>query len=335
MRIPLTIHDGGQSALGKAEGRTGAEALCFMFANLPMIYKKLGNTGERIPAIGLGTWKIPERSKEGLDAILEGLNAGARFIDTAEMYANERLVGKAISRFDADVFLATKVSPHHFRHDDLIRACDASLDRLGVKCIDLYQLHWPNHSVPIKETIGAMEMLADAGKIRHIGVSNFTVEEMIEAQTSMKRYEIISNQVEYSPFSREPEGGLLQFCQKEHITLIAYSPLGRGQIFREKKAMGLLGKISATHGATEAQVILSYLISKENVVAIPKSSNKTHVKENVSCVDLRLSEMEIKELDGLGNGSNKPLAGRVLSLFLKNTGVWAKIMEDLEKKRKI
>ncbi len=304
-----------------------------MFAGLLMIYKKLGDTREQIPAIGLGTWKIPEGSKKGLDAILEGLGAGARFIDTAEMYANERLVGKAISEFGAEVFLATKVSPHHFRHDDLKKACYASLGRLGLKSIDLYQLHWPNHSVPIIETMSAMEELVDEGKIRHIGVSNFTVEEMVEAQESMKRYEIAANQVEYNPFVREPEEGLLRFCQKEHVTLIAYSPLGRGQLFNDRDAMMVLRSIAAGHGATEAQIVLNYLVSKKNVVAIPKSSDVKHVKENVSSVDFRLSGTEIAKLDSLGNGVCRPLAGKALKLFLKNTGAWARIMENLEKRR--
>lgn len=132
-----------------------------------------------------------KRLQKGMAAIRTGLEHGINHVDTAEMYANEELVGKAVSNYD--VFIATKVSPNHFRHDDLIRACRVSISRLNVKQIDLYQLHWPNKRVPIKETIRAMEELVGRGLIRYIGVSNFSVSEMIEAQEAMKREEIVSN----------------------------------------------------------------------------------------------------------------------------------------------
>ncbi len=297
-----------------------------------MLYKKLGKTGEKIPHLGLGTWKIPEGSVHGRDALVEGLKLGATLVDTAEMYANENIVGEAIRLFGGDVFLMTKVSPHHFRHDDVIRACEASLSRLKVKSIDLYQLHWPNHSIPISETMGAMEELVERGKIRHIGVSNFDEKELIEAQEAMRKYEVVSNQIEYSLSVREPEKGLLQFCEKEGITVFAYSPLSRGRVL-DKKFVDVFDGLSKKYKASTAQIALNYLARAKGVVPIPKSGDLEHTRENVHSLDFELGEADIRRIDSL-SGSGKPLAGRALSAFLKNTGAWSKAMEAFERRRK-
>lgn len=299
-----------------------------------MIYKKLGRTREKLPVIGLGTWKIGIDSENGLEALKEGISLGARFVDTAEMYANEELVGKAIHK--ENVFLATKVSPHHFHYKDIIKSCSASIKKLGVESIDLYQLHWPNKSIPIKETMEAMEYLVDSGKIRYVGVSNFSVDEMIEAQQSMKRYEIVSNQVEYNPFARDVENGLVQFCDKEHITLIAYSPFARGHIFKDYKGTyDALSEIANSYDRSIAQIVLNYLISKWNsVVVIPKAGDIEHVKQNVSTTGFKIKKVDIERIDLLGEGINKPLVGKVMRELLKKTGMWARIMSKIEEKRK-
>ena len=197
----------------------------------------LGRTRERIPVIGMGTWAMGnntgEKHQEEVEALEKGIELGMRFIDTAEAYGggrSETLVGRAIREVRDQVFLATKVSPEHFGYDDVMRSCEASIERLGVKYIDLYQLHWPNPRIPIQETMRAMDDLVSQGKVRYIGVSNFSVEQTAEAQESLPRSEIVSNQVRYSPSSREIESELLPFCEKEKITVIAYSPLDRGDI---------------------------------------------------------------------------------------------------------
>ena len=146
-----------------------------------MMLRRLGGTSENIPELGIGTWKMGSSPETEIAAIRKAISLKMGLVDTAEMYGNERMVGRAIEG-QKGLFIATKVSPHHFRHDDVIRACRESLSKLGVKAIDLYQLHWPNHSVPIRETMRAMEDLVDAGKIRHIGVSNFSIREFQEAQ---------------------------------------------------------------------------------------------------------------------------------------------------------
>ncbi|MEM0124372.1 MAG: aldo/keto reductase, partial [Candidatus Micrarchaeaceae archaeon] len=295
-----------------------------------MIYKELGRTGEKISALGMGTWKIPNDSQGGIDAIRYGIENGINFIDTAEMYGNEELVGKAIKGIDS-AFIATKVSPSHFSYDDVIRACENSLHRLGRKSIDLYQLHWPNSRIPISETMRAMEKLHDEGKIRHIGVSNFSINEMIEAQEALSHTEIVSNQVEYSIVMREPEEGLLQFCNRESVTLIAYSPLARGAITRNQQLMKVLKEIGDKYKKTPVQVALNYLISSGNVIPIPKASTKEHIEENIGAVPWRLSEDDLSRLKSMDNFKRPPLAGKMLKAFLKNTTIWSRVMERIEK----
>ncbi|HVC57873.1 MAG TPA: aldo/keto reductase [Candidatus Acidoferrales bacterium] len=286
-----------------------------------MEYKMLGRTKEKLPVIGLGTWYLNVKPDEEIKALRYGLDNGA-FVDTAEMYGTEELVSRAIRGRKA--FVATKVSSNHFRYDEVIAACDASLDRLGVKHIDLYQLHWPNRRVPISETMSAMEKLVDDGKIRHIGVSNFSVEELMAAQDSMKRHEIVSNQVEYSLLVKDIEEELLGYCRKNKVTVIAYSPLGHGGMLKDKFSglMEMLEGIGAKHGKSGVQVALNWLISKPQVVAIPKASTVEHVKEILGSVGWSLSKKETDMIDGIDGYSMVSLE-RKLGFVLKNTGAWA------------
>lgn len=299
-----------------------------------MDYKYLGHTKEKIPDIGIGTWKIPNDSKAAIDVIQYGIDNGAALVDTAEMYANEELIGKAIH--GKDVFIATKVSPNHFRHDDVIKACNASLKRLGVKSIDLYQLHWPNHNVPIKETMSAMESLMKDGKIRHIGVSNFSMSEMLEAQDVLKSAEIASNQVEYSIFSREIEQEMLPFCQRSNISVIAYSPLARGKLSPggTSAVFSTIENIAAKYSKSVAQIALNYLISEDNVIAIPKASSIEHMKDNINASGWKLSKADREEISNASGKRPSNLAGPTLQKLLKNTSFWAALMESAEKRRK-
>lgn len=264
--------------------------------------KVLGRTGERVPVIGMGTWGMGsstgDRRKEELLALQKGIELGMRFIDTAEIYGNgksEMLVGDAIRDVRDEVFLATKVSPDHFSYEDLPKACEASLQRLGVKYVDLYQLHWPSPRIRIQETMRAMEDLVSEGKVRYIGVSNFSVEETLEAQESLSRSELISNQVQYSITSREIEAELLPYCEKDKITVIAYSPLDRGKIPLSKIPKDLLAK----YEMTPAQIMLNWVTYRRLVMAIPKASHMDHVEENSKSVDVRLSEDDYQALSRL------------------------------------
>ncbi len=295
-------------------------------------YKELNGTGEKLPELGLGTWKMgvnPDKEKE---AIKTAIKSGMRLVDTAEMYATEWIVREAIKN-QKDTFIATKVSPSHFSYKDVINSCNESLRNLGVKRIDLYQLHWPNHHVPIKETMRAMEDLVDSGRIRYIGVSNFTVNELIDAQNSMDKYEIVSNQVEYSLLVRDIEKDLLDFCNENKVTIIAYSPLGSGSIYNPKyrKTLETLEAIGKTHDKTATQVALNWLISKRNVVAIPKAGNKEHVLEIVGASGWNLTKSEQKEIESVGERKSS-LAG-FFHPILKHTSWWAGAMQSFNEKR--
>jgi diketogulonate reductase-like aldo/keto reductase len=306
--------------------------LSFASLIIAMEYVRLGKTDDTIPVIGMGTWKLGADKEGTIEAIRYGIGLGMSFVDTAEMYANEEIVGKAIQ--NEDVFIGTKVSPSHFRENEVLRACDASLGRLGVKAVDLYQLHWPNSRVTIKETMRAMEKLVDQGKIRHIGVSNFNLKELRAAQDAMKKHEIVSNQIEYSVLVRDFGDALSDYCKKNGITIIAYSPFGSGAFFDERygNVHVILDDISKKHGKTAGQVALNWLISKGNISAIPKAGRLDHVEENAGATGWKLSPDEIKTIDSLGQ-SKTPIAGR-LNAFTKRTApFWSGIMTRIEHKR--
>jgi diketogulonate reductase-like aldo/keto reductase len=263
-------------------------------------YRFLGRTSEKIPMIGMGTWRMGrshtsiERAKQ-TDSLRRGLELGMTLIDTAESYGDgdsERLVSEVIKGMRDSVFVATKVSPSNLRHDDILAACERSLTRLGTTYVDLYQVHWPNRRVPISESMRAMQELVDRGKVRHVGVSNFSVEETKEAQEALGRSELVSNQVEYSLLNRSIESGLLQFCQSERITVIAYSPLGRGIL----PTHAIPRRILDEYGLTPAQVALNWVTFQEGVVAIPKSAKREHTEENAASLSTRLSFQDYEVL---------------------------------------
>jgi diketogulonate reductase-like aldo/keto reductase len=179
-----------------------------------MDHRKLSTTEVNLPAVGLGTWQY----KGGIQPIRIGIALGARFIDTAESYGTEEVVGEAIRGIRKEVFLATKVSPRHFRYSDLIESANRSLERLRTDYIDLYQLHWPNYTIPIEETMGALERLVESGKIRFIGVSNFMLADLKVARKAMTKSTIVSNQVRYNLIDRTIEYGLLQYCEEHNIS---------------------------------------------------------------------------------------------------------------------
>ena len=279
---------------------------------MAMQLKALGSTGVMVPEIGLGTWKY----RGGVEPLRRGIELGAFLIDTAEMYRTEDVVGQAISGIRDRVFLATKVLGSHLRYDQVLRAAEGSLRLLEVDCIDLYQVHWSNSSVPIRETMRAMESLVDTGQVRYIGVSNFSVKEMEDARSAMSKYPIVSNQVLYSLKRRGIERELLPYCQRNHITVIAYTPLADGSLAsssstpsprrtleRAGRLLGLdqgipaLQRVAKDAGKTPAQVALNWCISRPNVIAIPKSNSLTRIEENCGASGWTLSAEQIRALD--------------------------------------
>jgi diketogulonate reductase-like aldo/keto reductase len=254
--------------------------------NRSMEFKLLGSSNVPLAEIGLGTW----RYTGGIEPLRAGVERGQCFLDTAENYGTEELAGEVLRGRRATVFLATKVAPRNFRRADLIRAADNSLKRLGTDYIDLYQLHWPNLKVPIEESMAAMEELVDAGKIRFIGVSNFSVRYLKKAQAALSKYKIVSNQVRYSLIDRSVERDLLGYCRRSAITIIAFSPLGLNfSNLMNADPEGVLTQVARNCGKTEAQVALNWLIAKDNVVAIPKASSVPHALEDCGASGWRLS----------------------------------------------
>ena len=247
----------------------------------------------------MGTWRIgvystPEERGRQVNMLKKGIDLGMNLIDTAEVYAggkSEEVVGDAIKDSRERVFLATKVSRDNLRHDDVLAACEGSLRRLKTPYIDLYQVHWPNPSVPIGETMKAMEELVVRGKVRYIGVSNFDADLTEAARNSMAKNEVVSDQVEYSLVNRSAETELLPYLEREKTTLIAYSPLARGNI-----AQGLPKALLQKYSLTPAQAMLNWVTRNEQVVAIPKAVKEEHVEQNASSVSLRLSGPEYESL---------------------------------------
>lgn len=269
-----------------------------------MEYKELGNTGIKIPAIGMGTWGIggtfsPDYSidKEAIEALRKGIELGMTLIDTAEMYGkghSEELVGKAIKPFRReDIFIVTKVLPENLRFHDLINAAHGSLKRLDTDYIDLYLIHAPNPRVPIEESIKAMERLIEQGVVRFIGVSNFNISQTERARESLSKTAIVVNQVEYSLNNRRIERDLLPYCIKNRINVMAYSPLDRGILAKNQ----LLREIGMKYGKTAAQVALNWLINKAGVIVIPKSIKISHIIENSQAVGWRLKEEDLALID--------------------------------------
>src|SRR6266516_4259453 len=271
-------------------------------------FRPLGETSESIPEVGMGTWGMgggmhadSSSDSESIEAPKLGLELGMTLVDTAEMYGaghSEEVVSKALEGWRKPVFVAAKVAPSNFAYDDLLNSARKSLDRLRVKQMDLYQLHWPNPRVSIVETMKAMEKLVRDGSVRHISVSNFSVIQMKEAQAAMSREEIVSNQVEYSLVDRAVEEEILPYCQRANITLIAYSPLGQSRIAKGRGGpFKIIDEIATRLGKSRSQVALNWLLRHESVVVIPKASDKKHVVENDAVSGGKLSTKEFQEID--------------------------------------
>ena len=265
--------------------------------------KTLGKSGVKIPSIGMGTWGIggwgapdTSRDKEAVEALQRGIQLGMWLIDTAEIYGrgySEELVGKAIRDFARDqVFIVSKVDNNHLKHDDLIQACQRSLYRLQTDYIDLYLVHSPNYRIPLKETMSSMEELAEQEMTRFIGVSNFPLNLMKEAQNHLNKTDIQVNQVKYNLKCRYDETDLLPYCQQEGITLMAYTPLEEGSLAINQ----ILKEAGQAYGKTAAQMALNWLIYQENVVTVPKAINSKHLQENAEAMGWRMEQHDFEKL---------------------------------------
>ena len=251
--------------------------------------KPLGKSGVRAPEVGFGTWKF-----NGNAAVIHrAIELGSFLIDTAESYRTEERVGKAIAGRRDDVLVATKVSPEHLRYADVITACDRSLKRLGIDTIDLYQLHAPSARIPIEETMRAMADLVAAEKVRHVGVSNFSVDEMKAAEAALGEDLIVENQIKYSLFDHEFADSIIPYCEERGIAVLAYSSLEQGTFLREmkrnKRLASVMGEVCIETGKTPAQVLLNWTLDSPAVVTIPKTNTLARVDENCGAAGWRLT----------------------------------------------
>ena len=256
--------------------------------------------GESVPALGMGTWMIGEDAAtraEEIASLQHGIDLGMALIDTAEMYgegASEKLVGEAIRGRRERVFLVSKVYPHNAGRKAAQAACERSLRRLGIECLDLYLLHWRG-SVPFAETIEAFETLKAQGKIRHWGVSNLDTEDLQEWVDTPGGAAVAVDQVLYNLTRRGIEWDLLPWCQTRRIPVMAYSPIEQARLLRHSGLCELAGRL----GMTPAQVALAWLLQRDAVIAIPKTSTRKHLEENFAALRFSLEADVVAELDRL------------------------------------
>jgi len=260
--------------------------------------------GTRIPALGQGTWRIGENKrahKDEVAALRLGIDLGVTLIDTAEMYGNgdaEKVVGDAIEGQRDRVFIVTKVYPYNASRSKLPKACDRSLKRLRIETIDLYLLHWREKIPSLEETVEAFEKLRSAGKIKRWGVSNFDVKDMKELRAIENGHNCAANQVLYNLENREIEFDLLPRLTDHQspftCTVMAYSPVGHGRGLLENAT---LKKIAKRHAAITAQIALAWVLRQPDVIAIPKASDKNHVRDNARSTEIKLTKDDLAELD--------------------------------------
>jgi diketogulonate reductase-like aldo/keto reductase len=254
-------------------------------------------SGERIPALGQGTWYFaerPDRRDAEIRSLRQGLDLGLTLIDTAEMYADgaaEELTGEAIAGRRDEVFLVSKVLPYNASRRGTVRACQESLRRLGTDRLDMYLLHWPG-SVPLAETLAGFAELMKAGLIRHWGVSNFDTAEMAELAAAGGQG-VATDQVLYNLTRRGPEYDLLPYLRERGVPIMAYSPVEQGRLLRRPA----LAEVAQRHGATPAQVALAWVLRTDDVCAIPRTGNPEHVRENAAALELRLTEADLADLE--------------------------------------
>jgi len=263
------------------------------------------------------------KAKEQFEAISLGVELGMTLLDTAEVYGgglSEEIVGKVAKGKRDSIFISTKFSPENSTYHEVIKAADRSLLRLKTDYIDLYQPHWPNPNVPIEETIKALKELQDKGKILNIGVSNFSLKEMIKAQTYLPNQNFFSNQVEYNLFDRYIENEILPYCKENSSYIMAYSPLNKGRSSKIDIKAEILATIARKYERTSSQVALNWLISQGSVIVIPKSTNLMHIKENAAANNFRLGAEDVKILSKVFSVNPEMISPKKIRVSLEGEG---------------
>ena len=247
--------------------------------------------GTRIPALGLGTWRLTGRACR--NAVAMALEIGYRHIDTAQMYANEADVGLVLKKAALprdDLFLVTKIDNDNHAGAKVRASTMRSLDDLGVDHVDLLLVHWPVQFERIAETLGAMAELQAEGRTRHLGVSNFSVSQLQEAR---RHATLLANQVRYHPFDRPADVAVA--CQAAGMTLTAYSPLAKGAVAGNPSLQSIAERL----GCTPSQVALRWLLDQPGFTVIPKASSRDHLSENFGALDVSLGDEDRRRVDAL------------------------------------
>lgn len=293
----------------------------------------LGNSGIKVSKLGIGLWQASNDWKAEDDEVIAAVerahDLGVNFVDTAEAYGNghsESVLGKALKKVGRDNFVvATKVYGAHLRYEELQKAATASMKRLGVKEIDLYQIHWPDpwEQIPLKYTMKAMEKLYLEGKIRAIGVSNFAVRDLEEARSYLSRTEIVTNQLRYNLIQRDIDDEVTPYCRKNRIEIIAYSPLAQGALtgkyssskvpkgdVRESnpvfasgnmsqtsKLVEVLSSVAKSHKRLVSQVALNWIASLSGFIPIPGVKSAAQATENIQSLDFELTRQDIEKIE--------------------------------------
>jgi len=254
--------------------------------------------GTRLPALGLGTWKMGERvgnAAREVEALKRGLDLGMTLIDTAEMYGDggaEKVVARAIAGRRGSAFVVSKVYPQNAGARSMMAACERSLRRLAIDCIDLYLLHWRGR-IPLAESVDAFERLRAAGKIARWGVSNFDTADMEELHALPAGGNCAVNQVLYNLLERGIEWRLLEWCRARRVAVMAYSPVAQGSLLTNPN----LAVIASQLDVTSAELALAWVLTRPQVIAIPQSSNIAHIESNRAAVAVRLDAGVLAALD--------------------------------------
>ena len=320
-----------------------------------MEYVRLGRSDLKVSVFGMGTWQIgtgywgweKDFTKQDVtEALNYGLDSGVNFIDTAEAYGggrSEKIIGEIIKGRREEIVLASKVFPTHLSYKGVLKACNRSLRRLQVSTIDLYQIHFPNPLIPLRQTMKAMETLAKEEKIRYVGVSNFSINKTKMALNNLESAQLVSNQVRYNLLQRGAERSLLSFLRESKMTLIAYSPLAQGLLSgrysvsnspksgirsinplfsptnmkRIQPILKTLQTIGDLRGKTVSQVALKWLMRETTIVPIPGVKRRSHVEEDLGTVGWRLNEEELNEIAGVLAGFKRDLLLSLPRMFLR------------------
>lgn len=272
---------------------------------MTIIQEKRLKNGFSMPTFGLGTWgmggrytKETKNDSEDIAAIERAIDAGITHIDTAELYGNghaETLVGEALKGQNrSHIFLVSKVLKDHLSFDDVLRAAEGSLNRLGTNYLDLYLVHSFNPEIPLSETMRAMNHLVEEGLVRNIGVSNFTIENMEEAQNTSEQM-IVANQLQYNLHYRKREKeGLLRHAQEHDWMFIAWRPIL--DVLQMEETPEILQSLCKKYEKTPAQIAINWLISQKNVITLAKCGSKKHLDEALDAINWSMEEEDIELL---------------------------------------